>query len=99
MKKIKLICFFAFFCISCNFLFAETVVTVAAQSSVEAAQTVSPEVSASNTRIAERYLNSAEKYLFAENWNSAFSQAELGLHYDNTISDLYYIVIVFHHKR
>jgi hypothetical protein len=91
MKKIKLICFFAFFCISCNFLFAETVVTVAAQSSVEAVQTVSPEVSASNTRIAERYLNSAEKYLFAENWNSAFSQAELGLHYDNTISDLYYI--------
>ena len=91
MKKIKLICFFAFFCISCNFLFAETVVTVAAQSSVEAAQTISPEVSASNTRIAERYLNSAEKYLFAENWNSAFSQAELGLHYDNTISDLYYI--------
>ncbi len=91
MKKIKLICFFAFFCISCNFLFAETVVTVATQSSAEAAQTVSPEVSASNTRIAERYLNSAEKYLFAENWNSAFSQAELGLHYDNTISDLYYI--------
>lgn len=91
MKKIKLICFFAFFCISCNFLFAETVVTVATQSSAEAVQTVSPEVSASNTRIAERYLNSAEKYLFAENWNSAFSQAELGLHYDNTISDLYYI--------
>ena len=91
MKKIKLICFFAFFCISCNFLFAETVVTVAAQSSVEAVQTVSPEVSASNTRIAERYLNSAEKFLFAGNWNSAFSQAELGLHYDNTISDLYYI--------
>jgi hypothetical protein len=91
MKKIKLICFFAFFCISCNFLFAETVVTVAAQSSVESAQTISPEVSASNTRIAERYLNLAEKYLFAENWNSAFSQAELGLHYDNTISDLYYI--------
>lgn len=91
MKKIKLICFFAFFCISCNFLFAETVVTVATQSSAEAVQTVSPEVSASNTRIAERYLASAEKYLFAENWNSAFSQAELGLHYDNTISDLYYI--------
>ena len=82
MKKIKLICFFAFFCISCNFLFAQT---------GTAAQTVSPEVSASNTRIAERYLNSAEKYLFAENWSSAFSQAELGLHYDNTISDLYYI--------
>ena len=91
MKKIKLICFFAFFCISCNFLFAETVVTVATQSSAEAVQTVSPEVSASNTRIAERYLASAEKYLFAENLNSAFSQAELGLHYDNTISDLYYI--------
>ena len=82
MKKIKLICFFAFFCISCIFLFAQT---------GTAAQTVSPEVSASNTRIAERYLNSAEKYLFAENWSSAFSQAELGLHYDNTISDLYYI--------
>ena len=79
MKKIKLICFFAFFCISCNFLFAETM------------QNVSTEVSASNTRIAERYLSSAEKYLFAENWESAFSQAELGLHYDNTISDLYYI--------
>ena len=74
MKKIKFVCFFAFFCFSSNFLFAE-----------------SAEVSASNTRIAERYLSSAEKYLYGENWDSAFSQAQLGLHYDDSISDLYYI--------
>ena len=86
MKKIKFICFSAFFCICCNFLFAESA-QVPAQVSTE----ISAEVSASNTRIAERYLNSAEKYLFSKSWNNAFNQAELGLHYDSSISDLYYV--------
>lgn len=45
-------------------------------------------------RTAERCLKLSENYLLAQDWQSAFSQAEMGLTYDDSISDLYYIEAV-----
>ncbi|MCF0242785.1 MAG: hypothetical protein HUK25_09110 [Treponema sp.] len=42
-------------------------------------------------KTAERCLKLAENYLRQGDMNSAFSQAELGLGYDDSISDLYYV--------
>ncbi|MCQ2586699.1 MAG: hypothetical protein MJ174_01195 [Treponema sp.] len=44
-----------------------------------------------NRKTAERCLKLAESCVINNNWNTALSQAELGLSYDETISDLYYI--------
>lgn len=44
-----------------------------------------------NKNTALRCLKLAENCLVAEDWQNALSQAELGLSYDNSISDLYYI--------
>lgn len=47
--------------------------------------------SAANRRTAIRYLKLSEQYAADKNWQSADSSAELGLSYDSTISDLWYI--------
>ena len=44
-----------------------------------------------NRKTAERCLKIAENYILADEWNSALSQAELGLSYDSFVSDLLYI--------
>lgn len=44
-----------------------------------------------NRRTAQRCLSLAESYMLNENYEAAFSQSELGLSYDDSISDLYYI--------
>ena len=46
---------------------------------------------AANKNTALRCLKLAENCLVAGDWQNALSQAELGLSYDNSISDLYYI--------
>ena len=46
---------------------------------------------AANKNTALRCLKLAESCLVANDWQNALSQAELGLSYDNSISDLYYI--------
>ena len=46
---------------------------------------------AANKNTALRCLKLAESCLVAGDWQNALSQAELGLSYDNSISDLYYI--------
>ena len=81
MKKIKFVFFFA--CFFCNFLSAQVAGNVETK--------MSAEVAASNRRIAQRYLNSAENYLASGSWTSALSQSEMGLSYDDSISDLLYI--------
>lgn len=43
-----------------------------------------------NRQNAIRCLNLSETSMLNSNWNEAIKQAELGLSYDNTISDLYY---------
>lgn len=48
-------------------------------------------VSAANKKTAQRCLSLAENYLLKNSYQSALSQAELGLSYDDSISDLYYI--------
>lgn len=48
-------------------------------------------VSAANKKTAQRCLSLAENYLLNNSYQSALSQAELGLSYDDSISDLYYI--------
>ncbi len=47
--------------------------------------------SAANRKTAERCLKLAENCVLSSSWEGALSQAELGLSYDETISDLYYI--------
>ena len=44
-----------------------------------------------NKNTALRCLKLAENCLVADDWQNALNQAELGLSYDNSISDLYYI--------
>lgn len=48
-------------------------------------------VSAANKKTAVRYLKVAEQYLASKNWAEAASNAQLGLAYDDSISDLWYI--------
>lgn len=55
--------------------------TIAAQNSAGAA----------NKNTALRCLKLAESCLVAGDWQNALNQAEMGLSYDNSISDLYYI--------
>lgn len=47
--------------------------------------------SSANKNTALRCLKLAENCLVAEDWNNAIKQADLGLTYDNTISDLIYV--------
>ena len=44
-----------------------------------------------NKNTALRCLKLAESCLVGNDWQNALNQAELGLSYDNSISDLYYI--------
>lgn len=44
-----------------------------------------------NRKTAIRYLKLAEQYAAEKNWNAADSSAQLGLAYDESISDLWYI--------
>ena len=49
---------------------------------------------AANRKTATRYLKIAEQYVAAKNWQVALSNAELGLAYDDTVADLYYLSAV-----
>ena len=51
----------------------------------------SKEVAGANQRTAERCLKLAENCLAGNDWKNALSNAELGLSYDESISDLIYI--------
>lgn len=51
----------------------------------------SKQVAAANRKTAERCLKLAENCMLGEDWQNALSQAELGLAYDSSISDLVYI--------
>lgn len=48
-------------------------------------------VSAANRTSATRCLKIAENYLMNSDWDNALRQAELGISYDDSISDLFYI--------
>lgn len=51
----------------------------------------SKEVADANRRTANRCLNLAEKCMLGDDWQNAYNQTELGLAYDDSISDLHYI--------
>ncbi len=46
---------------------------------------------AANRKTAERCLSLSENFMLNNDWQNALSQAELGLSYDDTISDLFYV--------
>ena len=48
-------------------------------------------VTSANRKTAERCLSLSENYMLNSDWQNALNQAELGLSYDETISDLYYV--------
>ena len=48
-------------------------------------------VAAANRKTAERCLNLSESFMLNNDWQNALNQAELGLSYDETISDLFYV--------
>ncbi len=46
---------------------------------------------AANRKTAERCLSLSESFMLNDDWQNALNQAELGLSYDETLSDLFYI--------
>jgi hypothetical protein len=48
-------------------------------------------ISGANTRTAMRCLDLARTYLLDKRWQKAWNQAELGLNYDDSIADLWYV--------
>ena len=46
---------------------------------------------AANRKTAQRCLSLSENYMLGSDWTNALAQAEAGLSYDNTISDLWYV--------
>lgn len=46
---------------------------------------------AANRKTAERCLSLSESYMLNNDWQNALNQAELGLSYDESISDLFYV--------
>ena len=46
---------------------------------------------AANRKTAERCLSLSESFMLNDDWQNALNQAELGLSYDETISDLFYV--------
>ena len=60
--------------------------TAAAQSAVK-----SKSAAAANRKTAERCLSLSENFMLNSEWQNALSQAELGLSYDSSISDLLYV--------
>ena len=49
---------------------------------------------AANRKTAERCLSLSENFMLNSDWSNALSQAELGLSYDDSISDLMYVKAV-----
>ena len=47
--------------------------------------------SSANKKTAERCLSLSENYMLNSDWQNAYNQAELGLSYDDSISDLFYV--------
>ncbi len=64
---------------------------VCAMMLMSAAAQQSDSTGQANRRTALRCLSSASSYASRQNWAAAISQAELGLSYDDTISDLWYV--------
>lgn len=48
-------------------------------------------LAAADRRTAVRFLKLSEDYLIKKEWNNAYSQAQMGIAYDSSISDLWYI--------
>ena len=48
-------------------------------------------LAAANRKTAVRFLKLAEDYLTQRIWSSALAQAQMGLAYDDTVADLWYI--------
>ena len=46
---------------------------------------------AANRKTAERCLSLSESFMLNDDWQNALNQAELGLSYDETLSDLFYV--------
>ena len=77
--KISKFCFLSLFLmLSCAFVFAQN---TSAQKNVNSA----------NRKTAERCLNLSENFMLNSDWQNALNQAELGLAYDDSISDLFYV--------
>lgn len=55
--------------------------------------------SVANRRTAVRYLKLAKQYAVRQQWNEADSQAVLGLAYDDSVSDLWYIRAIANNAR
>ena len=48
-------------------------------------------VNSANRKTAERCLSLSENFMLNAEWQNALNQAELGLSYDDSISDLFYV--------
>ncbi|MCK9169144.1 MAG: tetratricopeptide repeat protein [Treponema sp.] len=51
-------------------------------------------LAAANRKTAVRFLKAAENSLIEKNWNAAYSQAQMGIAYDDSVADLWYIEAV-----
>ncbi len=78
MNKKLFICLVGFF--SAIALFAQSQQTPSSRSALTA-----------NRKTAERCLSLSENFMLNQDWQNALNQAELGLAYDDSISDLFYV--------
>ena len=53
-------------------------------------------VQSANRRTALRCLSLSKEFVDSQDWNAALSQATLGLSYDDSVSDLWYLMAVSH---
>ncbi|MFA6856786.1 MAG: tetratricopeptide repeat protein [Treponema sp.] len=51
-------------------------------------------LAAANRKTAVRFLKAAESSLIEKDWNAAYSQAQMGIAYDDSVADLWYIEAV-----
>ena len=58
---------------------------------VQFASAQNKNAAAANRKTAERCLSLSESFMLNDDWQNALNQAELGLSYDETISDLFYV--------
>lgn len=75
----------------CKLFFICLIMAFAVQPFFAQSNTQNKSAAAANKKTAERCLSLSENFMLNSDWQNALGQAELGLSYDDSISDLFYV--------
>jgi len=75
----------------CRFFFISLILILFCGDFFAQSNSQNKSASAANRKTAERCLSLSENFMLSSDWQNALSQAELGLSYDDSISDLLYV--------